>query len=53
MIVGNNVTQVGSGFGTDTNQVTIYQPNQAPQQWKQMSKTAVAKNLIQFIQELR
>lgn len=53
VIVGNNVTQAGSGFGTNTNQVTIYQPNQAPQQWKQMSKAAVAKNLIQFIQELQ
>jgi len=53
VIVGNNVSQVGSGFGTDTNQVTIYQPNQAPQQWKQMSKAAVAQGLIQLISHLK
>lgn len=53
VIVGNNVSQAGSGFGTDTNQVTIYQPNQAPQQWKQMSKAAVAQGLIQLISHLK
>lgn len=53
VIVGNNVSQAGSGFETDTNQVTIYQPNQAPQQWKQMSKAAVAQGLIQLISHLK
>lgn len=30
LIIGNDVTQVGAGFGTDTNIVTLYQNGQAP-----------------------
>ncbi|MGL5104797.1 MAG: bifunctional phosphopantothenoylcysteine decarboxylase/phosphopantothenate--cysteine ligase CoaBC, partial [Limosilactobacillus fermentum] len=49
LIVANEVTKVGSGFGADTNQVTILAADQAPQTWPKLSKAAVAKRLVALI----
>lgn len=49
LIVANDVTKVGSGFGADTNQVTILAADQAPQTWPKLSKAAVAKRLVALI----
>lgn len=49
LIVANDVSQAGSGFGTATNQVTILSPNQAPDQWPLMTKAEVASRLIKLV----
>lgn len=49
LIVANDVTKVGSGFGADTNQVTILAADQTPQTWPKLSKAAVAKRLVALI----
>ena len=49
MIVANDVAKKGSGFGTDTNQVTILTPNQEPQTWPLLSKKEVAKRLLKIV----
>lgn len=48
MIVANNLTQSGAGFGVDTNIVTIITPNNEVQ-LPIMSKSEVAENIIQQI----
>lgn len=48
MIVANNLTQVGAGFGTDTNIVTIITPNEKIS-LPIMSKSEVAENIVQCI----
>lgn len=49
MIVANDVAKKGSGFGSDTNQVTILQPGEKPQAWPLMTKTQVAQQLMKII----
>lgn len=49
MIVANDVAKAGSGFGTDTNQVTILTPDQKPQTWPLLSKKEVAKRLLKIV----
>lgn len=49
MIVANDVAKAGSGFGTDTNQVTILQPGEDPQAWPLMSKAEVAQRLMKVV----
>ncbi|MDO4855361.1 MAG: bifunctional phosphopantothenoylcysteine decarboxylase/phosphopantothenate--cysteine ligase CoaBC [Limosilactobacillus gorillae] len=49
LIVANDITKAGSGFGKDTNQVTIISRDQDPVEWPQMSKRAVAEHLIDLI----
>ncbi len=51
LIIGNDVTQVGAGFGTDTNIVTLYQNGQAPVRLAPATKAEVAAQIIQFIQQ--
>lgn len=48
MIVANNLTQSGAGFGVDTNIVTIITPT-SEIQLPLMSKSEVAENIIQQI----
>ena len=48
MIVANNLTEVGAGFGTDTNIVTIITPNEEVA-LPIMSKSEVAENIVQCI----
>jgi phosphopantothenoylcysteine decarboxylase/phosphopantothenate--cysteine ligase len=49
MLVANDVTEPGSGFGTDTNRVTIYSPEAAPEQLPMLSKREVAELLLDRI----
>lgn len=49
MIVANDVAKAYSGFGTDTNQVTILQPGEKPQAWPLMSKAKVAQRLMKLV----
>ncbi len=49
MLIANDVTKEGAGFGTDTNIVTIYQKDVEPTILPLMSKIAVAKEVLQII----
>jgi phosphopantothenoylcysteine decarboxylase/phosphopantothenate--cysteine ligase len=46
LMVANDVAEVGSGFGTDTNKVTIIEPNGPTEEWPLMSKRQVADRLL-------
>ncbi|MDH3463646.1 MAG: bifunctional phosphopantothenoylcysteine decarboxylase/phosphopantothenate--cysteine ligase CoaBC, partial [Acidimicrobiia bacterium] len=45
LFVYNNVTEEGSGFGTDTNRVVLIGPDGSTEELPQMPKTQVASNL--------
>jgi len=47
-----NVTGPDSGFGTDTNRVTLLQPRKKPEAWPVMPKDALAFDLIARIAAL-
>jgi phosphopantothenoylcysteine decarboxylase/phosphopantothenate--cysteine ligase len=49
LLVYNNVTEPGSSFGSDTNQVAIIDSDGATDQWPLMSKRDVAEKLIDLI----
>ena len=49
LLVANDVTEPGSGFGTDTNRVTIYYPEGAPEQLPMLTKREVAELLLDRI----
>lgn len=53
LLVANDVAAPGSGFGTDTNQVTIVLPDGGTEPWSLMSKNEVAERLWDRIAELR
>jgi phosphopantothenoylcysteine decarboxylase/phosphopantothenate--cysteine ligase len=46
LLAANDVTEPGSGFATDTNKVTIYSVDAAPEQLPLMSKREVAELLL-------
>ena len=46
LLVANDVAEAGSGFGTDTNRVTIVAPGHADDPWPLMSKAQVADRLL-------
>jgi phosphopantothenoylcysteine decarboxylase/phosphopantothenate--cysteine ligase len=46
LLVANDVAEAGSGFGTDTNRVTIYTPDAEPDPWPLLSKREVADRLL-------
>jgi phosphopantothenoylcysteine decarboxylase / phosphopantothenate---cysteine ligase len=46
LLVANDVAEAGSGFGTDTNKVTIYAIDAAPEELPLMSKREVAELLL-------
>lgn len=50
LIVANNVTEAGAGFGTETNIVSVYGPRGLVEQLPQMSKRAVAERLLEIAQ---
>jgi phosphopantothenoylcysteine decarboxylase/phosphopantothenate--cysteine ligase len=52
LIVANNVTREGAGFGTDTNIVTIYDRNQESLELPLLSKQDVAKHLLEKVNVL-
>jgi phosphopantothenoylcysteine decarboxylase/phosphopantothenate--cysteine ligase len=46
VLVANDVAEPGSGFGTDTNRVTLYQPDADPEPWPLLTKREVADRLL-------
>ena len=50
LTVANDVTAAGSGFGTDTNQVTIFDAEGNADPWPLLSKNEVAGRLLDVIQ---
>jgi phosphopantothenoylcysteine decarboxylase/phosphopantothenate--cysteine ligase len=53
LMVANDVAERGSGFGTDTNRVTLIGPGAPPEPWPQLSKVEVAHRLLDRIVALR
>jgi phosphopantothenoylcysteine decarboxylase / phosphopantothenate---cysteine ligase len=53
LLVANDVAEPGSGFGTDTNRVTIITPGAPPEPWPQLTKLEVAHRLLDRIRVLR
>jgi phosphopantothenoylcysteine decarboxylase/phosphopantothenate--cysteine ligase len=53
LLVANDVAEEGSGFGTDTNRVTIIAPGQPDEAWPQMSKRQVADRLFDRVIAVR
>ena len=51
MIVGNLVNQPGSGFGTDTNRVTLFYRDGSRESLEQMGKDAVARHILDRVSE--
>jgi phosphopantothenoylcysteine decarboxylase/phosphopantothenate--cysteine ligase len=45
LLVANDVARPGSGFGTDTNEVTLVLPDGTTEPWELMTKAAVASHL--------
>jgi phosphopantothenoylcysteine decarboxylase/phosphopantothenate--cysteine ligase len=52
LLVANDVSRAGSGFGSDTNQVTIIVPGSPPEPWPQLSKREVAERLLDRVAAL-
>ncbi len=53
LLVVNDVTAEGAGFGVDTNIVTLLAPGAAPEALPRMAKRAVAERLLDRIDALR
>lgn len=51
LLVYNDVTEEGSGFGTETNRVTIVFGDGSTDEWPQLSKSEVAGRLIGLISD--
>ncbi len=51
LVVGNDVTEPGSGFGTDTNRVTFVTPDGNVERLPLMSKLAVARRIVSFAEK--
>jgi phosphopantothenoylcysteine decarboxylase/phosphopantothenate--cysteine ligase len=49
LLVANDVTEEGSGFGVDTNRVSIVNADGTMDHWEQMSKEEVAARLLDLI----
>ncbi len=45
LLVGNDVAKAGSGFATDTNEVTVYTPDGSAETWPLLTKREVASRL--------
>ena len=53
LLVANDVAEAGSGFGTETNRVTIIVPGSEPEAWPLASKSQVAHGLLDRLLALR
>ena len=53
LLVANDVARAGSGFGTDTNEVTIVDADGTTERWDLMTKSAVGTRLVSVIAERR
>jgi len=52
LLVANDVTEAGSGFGTDTNRVTVFAADAAgaaPEAWPLLPKREVADRLLDLV----
>lgn len=52
MIVANDVTEKGAGFGTDTNRVVFLKADGSVERLPLMSKLAVARRIVRFAEGL-
>ena len=52
MIVANDVTEKGAGFGTNTNRVTFLKADGSVERLPMMSKLAVARRIVRFAEGL-
>ena len=52
LVVGNDVTAKGCGFGTTTNRVTFVHPDGAAEPLPLMSKDAVARRIVRFAERM-
>jgi phosphopantothenoylcysteine decarboxylase/phosphopantothenate--cysteine ligase len=52
LLVLNSITDEGAGFGHDTNKVTLLSPDKDPEELPLMSKAAVARAILDRIEEL-
>jgi phosphopantothenoylcysteine decarboxylase/phosphopantothenate--cysteine ligase len=53
LLVANDVSEPGSGFGTVTNRVTLIRPGSPPEPWPQLTKVEVAHRLLDEVVALR
>jgi len=53
LLIGNDVSKEGSGFGSDTNEVTLITPDGEQERWPLLSKTEVASRLWDHISSVR
>jgi phosphopantothenoylcysteine decarboxylase/phosphopantothenate--cysteine ligase len=53
LMVANDVAEEDSGFGADTNRVTVIEPDGPTEAWPQMSKRQVADRLLDRMAGLR
>lgn len=51
LLVANDVAAPGSGFGTETNRVTIFRPDGPPDAWPLLTKREVADRLLDLVAE--
>ncbi len=51
LLVANDITEEGAGFGVDTNRVTIIESNGTVSPWELMPKTEVARRLWDLISQ--
>jgi phosphopantothenoylcysteine decarboxylase/phosphopantothenate--cysteine ligase len=49
LLVANDVAEPGSGFGTDTNRVTVFAAGAGPEAWPLVPKREVAERLLDRI----
>jgi phosphopantothenoylcysteine decarboxylase/phosphopantothenate--cysteine ligase len=53
MLVANDVSEAGSGFGTDTNRVSIIVPGLEPEAWPLLTKLEVAHRILDRVLAIR
>ncbi len=53
LIVANNVSEAGAGFGTETNIVSVYGRGGFAEHMPQMTKRAVAERLLDIVKDAR
>jgi phosphopantothenoylcysteine decarboxylase/phosphopantothenate--cysteine ligase len=53
LLVANDVSQTGSGFGTETNEVTVITPDGATDAWPLLTKDKVADRLLDRVRQMR
>lgn len=53
MIVANDVTEEGAGFGTDTNRVAFLRRDGSVEKLPLMTKLAIARRIVRFCEDIR